>query len=99
MQTKLNLIPVEHLEKQQVILDSNLARIYGVPTKVFNQAVKRNASRFPEDFAFQLTREEFRHLISQIAISSSRHGGRRKLPTVFTEHGAILLGTHSDLTG
>src|SRR5438477_10084564 len=74
----------------RVMLDRDLARIYGVPTFRFNEAIKRNRERFPKDFAFQLTHEEFRHLISQFAISSSRHGGRRKLPTVFTEHGAIM---------
>jgi hypothetical protein len=72
------------------MLDSDLAKIYGAPTFRFNEAIKRNRERFPKDFAFQLTHEEFRHLISQIAISSSRHGGRRKLPTVLTEHGAIM---------
>jgi hypothetical protein len=73
----------------RIMLDSDLAKIYGVPTYRFNEAVKRNRQRFPADFMFQLTREEFAHLISQIAISSSRHGGRRKLPYAFTEHGAL----------
>jgi hypothetical protein len=72
------------------MLDSDLAAIYGIPTFRFNEAVKRNRERFPKDFMFQLTREEFTHLISQFAISSSRHGGRRKRPYVFTEHGAIM---------
>lgn len=81
---------IYEIRGQRVMLDSDLARIYGIPTFRLNEAVKRNRERFPRDFAFQLTREEFRHLISQIAISSSRHGGRRKLPTVFTEHGAIM---------
>jgi len=74
---------------QKVILDSDLARIFGVPTFRFNEAVKRNRERFPADFMFQLTREEHSNLISQIAISSS-HGGRRKLPYAFTENGAIM---------
>lgn len=65
---------------QKVILDRDLAALYGVPTSRFNEAVKRNRRRFPEDFAFQLTRQELTDLISQTAISSSGHGGIRKLP-------------------
>ena len=75
-----------------VVLDSDLASAYGVQTRVFNQAVKRNLKRFPEEFAFQLTHEEFRNLISQ-SVTSSRHGGRRKPPFVFTEHGALMAAT------
>ena len=74
------------------MLDSDLAEIYGVTTNVFNQAIKRNIHRFPGDFAFQLQREEFANLMSQIVTSSS-HGGRRKVPWVFTEHGAIMAAT------
>lgn len=77
---------------QRVMLDSDLARIYGVTTGQLNQALKRNARRFPEDFVFQIGRQEFRNLISQFVISSS-YGGRRKLPWVFTEHGAIMLAS------
>ncbi len=76
---------------QRVMLDSDLAKIYGVTTGQLNQAVKRNASRFPADFAFQLNSKEFANLISQSVISSS-YGGRRTLPWVFTEHGALMLG-------
>ena len=76
---------------QRVMLDSDLAAIYGVSTGALNQALKRNPVRFPMDFAFQLTPEEFAALISQIAISKKGRGGRRKLPWVFTEHGAIML--------
>ncbi len=72
-----------------MLLDSDLAALYGVPTKALNQAVKRNIERFPAEFAFQLTREEFDDLRSQIVTSSS-HGGRRFLPHVFTEHGALM---------
>ncbi len=72
---------------QKVVLDSDLAAIYGVETSRFNEAIKRNRSRFPKDFAFQIERKELTDLISQNAISSSGHGGRRKLPWVFTEHG------------
>ncbi|SRR6266446_1430167 len=78
---------------QRVMLDSDLARIYGVPTTRLNQQFKRNRGRFPEDFAFQLTGEEFAALISQIAISKRGRGGRRTLPWVFTEHGALMLAS------
>lgn len=77
---------------QRVMLDSDLARIYGVSTGQLNQALKRNRSRFPLDFAFRLERQEFANLISQFVISSS-YGGRRTLPWVFTEHGAIMLAS------
>src|SRR3954470_2094014 len=77
---------------QRVMLDSDLAAIYGVSTMRLNEQLRRNLKRFPADFAFQLTRQEFTNLISQIAISSS-HGGRRKLPWVFTEHGAVMLAS------
>ena len=80
---------IRTIRGQKVILDSDLARIFGVPTFRFNETVKRNRQRFPDDFLFQLTREEHSILISQIAISSS-HGGRRKLPYAFTEKGAIM---------
>jgi hypothetical protein len=76
-----------------VILDSDLAALYGVPVKRLNEQVKRNAGRFPPDFAFQLTREEFDNLKSQIATSSSAWGGKRKLPTAFTEHGALMAAS------
>ncbi len=75
---------------QKVILDRDLAALYGVPTSRFNEAVKRNRRRFPDDFMFQLTRHEITDLISQKAISSSGHGGLRKLPRAFTEHGAFM---------
>jgi hypothetical protein len=78
---------------QRVMLDSDLAKLYGVPTKVLNQAVQRNAERFPDDFAFQLAPQEFANLKSQIVTSSLEHGGRRKLPWVFTEHGVAMLSS------
>lgn len=81
---------IYEIRGQRVILDSDLAKLYGLPTFRFNEAIKRNRQRFPKDFMFQLNRKEFARLISQIAISSSRHGGRRKLPYAFTEHGAIM---------
>jgi len=74
----------------QIILDADLAEVYGVPTRVLNQAVRRNRARFPEDFAFQLAHEEMVILRSQIVISSSGHGGRRHSAWAFTEHGAIM---------
>jgi ORF6N domain len=77
---------------QRVMLDSDLASIYGTSTMRLNEQFKRNRKRFPQDFAFLLTREEFTNLISQNAISRS-HGGRRKLPIAFTEHGAIMLAS------
>jgi hypothetical protein len=89
------------LRGQRVMLDSDLAAIYGVSTRQLNQQLKRNRSRFPNDFAFQLSTEEFRNLKSQIAtsslmsqlVTSSGHGGRRKLPWAFTEHGALMLAS------
>jgi hypothetical protein len=78
---------------QRVMLDSDLAAIYGTSTMRLNEQLRRNRHRFPEDFAFQLTPEEFKCLISQIAISKKGRGGRRKLPWVFTEHGAIMLAS------
>ena len=86
------------LRGQRVIVDSELAALYGVETKRFNEAVKRNAEKFPADFMFQLTAEEFANLRSQIATSSldgsdAGHGGRRYLPRVFTEHGALMAAT------
>ena len=74
---------------KKVILDSDLAELYGVETKRLNEQVRRNADKFPEDFMFQLTKEELDNLKSQNATSSSGWGGRRKPPLVFTEHGAL----------
>lgn len=75
----------------QVMLDEDLAKFYGVETRVLNQAVKRNINRFPESYMFQLAEDETDDLISQYVISSSGHGGRRKLPYVFTEQGVAML--------
>jgi len=75
----------------QVMLDRDLAELYGVETKVFNQAVKRNLDRFPETFKFKIKSEEFDNLRSQIVTSSYRHGGRRYLPYVFSELGVAML--------
>ncbi len=70
---KTELPPIHTIRRQRVMLDSDLARLYGVPTHRLNEAVKRNADRFPADFRFQLTREEYANLISQFAISSSEN--------------------------
>jgi ORF6N domain len=88
-----NLENAIHLIRgHRVMLDSELAVIYGVTAKRLNEQLKRNRARFPDDFAFQLTVQEFTNLKSQIATSSS-HGGKRKLPWVFTEHGALMLAS------
>ena len=86
---------------ERVMLDVDLARLYGVPTKALNRAVKRNLERFPEDFMFQLTKDEAENLRHQIGTSSSgspsdvvsRWGGRRYLPYVFTEQGVAMLSS------
>ena len=92
---------IQLVRGQRVMLDSDLAAIYQVSTKRLNQQLGRNRSRFPADFAFQLTAEELTNLRLQIATSSlssqtttsKKHGGRRYLPWVFTEHGAIMLAS------
>ena len=76
---------------QKVMVDSDLADLYRVPTKVFNQAVKRNLKRFPKDFMFRLTEKEMKILRSQIVTSS--WGGRRTLPYAFTEQGVAMLSS------
>ena len=81
------------LRGQKIILDSDLAELYGVPSKRLNQQVTRNARRFPTDFRFRLLRSEHDNLRLQIATSSLKHGGRRYLPYAFTEHGAIMAAT------
>jgi len=79
------------LRGQKVMLDEDLAELYQVPTGRLNEQVKRNIARFPADFMFQLTKEEFENLKSQNATSS--WGGRRKLPSAFTEHGVLMLSS------
>jgi hypothetical protein len=80
---------------QRVMLDSDLAEVYGVATKVLNQAVKRNLTRFPKDFSFQLSSEEYEQIrsSSQFVTSSLRFRGTSYLPTAFTEHGAVMLAS------
>jgi len=97
---------IYEIRGERVMLDSDLASIYGVETKALNRAVKRNRHRFPKDFVFQISENEWKNLRYQIGTSSSgredqslryqtgtsssRHGGRRRRPYVFTEHGAIM---------
>ncbi len=77
----------------KVMLDGDLAEIYGVSTKRLNEQVRRNRKRFPEDFIFQLTEDEWASLRSQIATSNEGRGGRRFRPYAFTEHGAVMLAS------
>lgn len=77
----------------KVMIDEDLAELYGVSTKQLNQQVKRNRKRFPDDFMFQLTNEEAESLRLQFVISTSGRGGRRSLPYVFTEHGVAMLAS------
>ena len=93
------LTPHERIEKiiltvrgQRVMMDADLATLYGVTTKALNQAVKRNLARFPRDFMFQLTDEEAAALRSQI-VTSKRRGGRQYRPYVFTEQGVVMLSS------
>ena len=93
-------VPVELIERriylvrgQKVMLDADLAELYQVPTFRLNEAVKRKADRFPEDFMFQLTAVEAESLTSQIAMSKTGRGGRRTMPYAFTEHGVTMLSS------
>ena len=97
MKTKVSIVPQQPVEDlirtirgQRVILDTDLAHVYGVLTWRLNEQVKRNQDRFPVDFMFQLTAEENKFLTSQFARSKKGRGGRRTLPYAFTEHGAIM---------
>ncbi len=82
---------IYYIRDQKVMLDSDLAELYGVETRRLNEQVTRNMDRFPDDFMFRLNESEFESLISQIA--TSKRGGRRKLPYVFTEHGVLMLSS------
>lgn len=97
---EISIIPVESIERriyfirgQKVMLDSELASLYEVETKYLVRAVKRNAERFPSDFAFQLSDGEVTALRCQIGTSKSGRGGRRYAPWVFTEHGILMLSS------
>ena len=101
MGSEISLIPAERIERaillirgHKVMLDNDLAALYGVPTGALNQAVRRNLQRFPEDFAFQLSQEEFENWKSQIVISNpaAKMGVRRK-PYAFTEQGVAMLSS------
>jgi len=94
------LVPVELIERkillvrgQRIMLDSELAALYQVPTKSLNLAVRRNSNRFPADFMFQLTKEEAGGLRFQFETSKKGRGGRRYLPYAFTEHGVAMLSS------
>ncbi len=105
------ILQIYFIRGRKVMLDNDLARIYGVTTARLNQQVRRNMDRFPSDFMFELSLDEYRNLMLQIATSSSQTpdvignsnlmsqnvtsswGGRRKLPFVFTEHGALMLAS------
>jgi hypothetical protein len=98
--TAVKLVPAEFIERKiyvirghKVMLDSDLAKLYQVSTKVLNQAVRRNIDRFPGDFMFQLTAQEDESLRSQIVTSNTGRGGRRSPPYVFTEHGVAMLSS------
>jgi len=100
MASKQSPIPVERIEKaillvrgQKVMLDRDLAELYGVETGALNRAVKRNIQRFPEDFMFQIPDEEAERLRCQTGISKRGRGGRRYLPYVFTEQGVAMLSS------
>jgi phage regulator Rha-like protein len=97
MEGQMAVIPVERIERailsirgEKVMLDNDLAELYGVGTKVLNQAVKRNAIRFPPDFMFQLTADEWESLRSQF-VTLKRGEHRKYLPYAFTKHGALML--------
>jgi len=97
---ELSVVPADRIEQRillvrglKVMLDSDLAALYEVETFNLNKAVKRNITRFPPDFMFQLSAEENRGLTFQNGISSPRHGGRRHLPYVFTEQGIAMLSS------
>ncbi|MGD1030478.1 MAG: ORF6N domain-containing protein [Opitutaceae bacterium] len=97
---KTEIVPLDRIQSRilifrsnRVLLDEDLAIFYGTTTKALNQAVKRNQNRFPSDFCFRLTHDEVTNLKSQFVTSSGAHGGRRKLPSVFTEHGALMAAT------
>lgn len=98
MENKKLIVPDEiviskiyYIRNQKVMLDSDLAELYGIETRRLNEQVSRNIDRFPDDFMFRLDEKEFQSLMSQFA--TSKRGGRRKLPYVFTEHGVLMLSS------
>jgi len=100
MSNKISLIPddvvtnkIYFIRNQKVMIDRDLAVLYGVETKRLKEQVKRNLSRFPEDFMFELSKEEFENWRSQIATSNSDKMGLRYAPMAFTEHGVLMLSS------
>jgi len=99
MSENLQIQPTEIQDKiftirgQRVMIDRDLAEIYGVETRVLNQAVKRNMERFPEDFMFQLTEIEWQYMSSQFVMTSKSKRPKSALPLVFTEHGVTMLSS------
>lgn len=91
---------IYYLRGLNVMLDSDLAELYQMDTKQVNEQVKRNQKRFPSNFMFQLSHEEWEYLKSQFATSNNKHGGRRKFPYVFTEQGVAMLSAalNSEIT-
>jgi ORF6N domain len=89
---------IHTIRGMRVMLGRGLAKIYGVPKFRFNEAIKRNRDRFPPDFMFQHTREEFDSLTSQNAMSKTGRGGRRTLPYAFTDHGVLQIANCSHLS-
>lgn len=96
----VNVIPAERIEKriylirgQKVMLDRDLAGLYGVETRRMNEQVRRNLKRFPPDFMFKLNKQEMQNWMSQIATSNKERKGLRKLPLAFTEHGILMLSS------
>src|SRR3989442_894892 len=99
-ESKVPVVPIARIGRRillvrghKVLLDADLATLYGAQTRRLNEQVRRNLARFPADFMFQLTDAEFELLMSQFATSNPGRGGRRKRPLVFTEHGALMAAT------
>src|SRR5882762_861626 len=99
-ESRSSVVPIERIESRillvrgrKVLLDADLATLYGVQTRRLNEHVRRNLAKSPADFMFQLTDAEFELLMSQFATSNPGRGGRRKRPLVFTEHGALMAAT------
>jgi hypothetical protein len=100
MKNSPGVVPIERIQRsilllrgEKVMLDADLAALYGVETGALNRAVRRNLDRFPEDFMFQLTQDEAENLRCQTGISGSDYGGRRYLPYAFTEQGVAMLSS------
>src|ERR1700733_13067959 len=90
---KIIMNKIYYIRGQKIMLASDLAELYNIETRVLNQSVNRNLKRFPPDFMFQLSEDEYSSLTSQIVMSKKGRGGRRVLPFVFTEHGVLMLSS------